>query len=77
LNAVDNFMLAAAAEKSTAKKVVGQFAIFRSAAVSAAARGKGKALEIFDTRSEVLCAAGEDTRAPIKVTHHRKDDITN
>jgi hypothetical protein len=50
--------------------VVGQFAIFRSAAVPAAAGGKGNAFEIFEIRSEFSCAAGEDTRAPIKLIHH-------
>jgi len=50
---------------------MGQFAILRSAAVSAAAGGSGKAFEIFDVRFEFSCAAGEDTRAPVKLTRDR------
>jgi hypothetical protein len=49
---------------------VGQFAIFRSAAVPAAAGGSGKAFEFFNIRFEFLCAAGEDTRAPVKLTNY-------
>ena len=52
--------------------VVDQFAIFRSAAVPAAAGGSGKAVEIFDMRFEFSCAAGEDTRAPVKLMRYRK-----
>jgi hypothetical protein len=48
----------------------GSICNFRSAAVPAAAGGSGKAFEIFGIRSEFSCAAGEETRAPAKLTHY-------
>jgi len=55
----------------------GQHAIFRDAAVPAAADGSGKAFKIFDIRFEFLRAAGEDTRAPVKLAHRRLFLLSN
>jgi hypothetical protein len=55
----------------------GQFAFFWSAAVPAAADGSGKAFKISDIRLEFLRAAGEDTRAPVKLAHRRLFLLSN
>jgi hypothetical protein len=46
-----------------------QFALFRSAAVPAAASDNREAFEISDSGPQFYCAAGEDTRAPFKSGH--------